>query len=57
MTNDVKIIIYDDYNSTVVMGGIIGTITTAIGKPTLRNGIKIIEIRKINGKQIYSRGA
>lgn len=53
MNNDVKIIIYDDYNSTVVMGGIIGTITTAIGKPTLRNGIKIIEIRKVNGTQVH----
>ena len=50
MNGETKIIIYDDYNSKVIIGGIIGTITTTIGNQSLRNGIKIIEIRIFNGK-------
>lgn len=38
-----EIIIYDDYNSNVVRGGIIGTLTTNCGISAMRNGIKIIE--------------
>ena len=39
-----RIIVYDDYNSKIYGGGLIGTITTNIGNPSPRNGFKLIEI-------------
>ena len=39
-------IAYDDYNSNVVRT--IGTIRQTCNNSALRNGVKIIEIRKIN---------
>lgn len=42
---DKIVIVYDDYNSRIKIGGIIGTITPHFGSSALRNGTKIIEIR------------
>lgn len=41
------VIIYDDYNSRLVMGGAIGTITPQSGTTAIRNGYKLIEIQEI----------
>ena len=45
--NKTTYIIYDDYNSVIKYGDIIGTITTHCGTSALRTGIKII-IKKIS---------
>ena len=40
-----KVIVYDDYNQYIPKNqSVIGTITTNIGSPTPRNGIKLIEV-------------
>ena len=39
-----KIILYDDYNRLIHMGGAIGTVVQNFGRMAWRNGWKIIEI-------------
>ena len=54
MRYEKQIILYDDYNSKIYVGGeIIGTITTNIGNSAPRHGFKIIELYEVfdSGKQ------
>ncbi len=46
--NKTTYIIYDDYNSVIKYGDIIGTITPNCGASALRNGIKIIIKKRLS---------
>lgn len=39
-----KVIIYDDYNSRIIKGGVVGTLTPQFGNHSARNGTKLIEV-------------
>lgn len=39
-----KIFPYDDYNGTIHLGGLIGTVRQTFGQDAFRNGWKIIEL-------------
>jgi DNA (cytosine-5)-methyltransferase 1 len=57
-SNDVGVVIYDDYNSTIRKDqDTIGTITTMVGRDSLGHSYKIIEnqlrIRKLTPKECY----
>ena len=57
-SNDVGVVVYDDYNSTIRKDqDTIGTLTTNIGNDAPRNGYKLIEnqlrIRKLTPKECY----
>lgn len=53
---NVLVVIYDDYNNQIKSDqNAIGTLTTNIGSPTRRNGIKLIEYMNMGGQIKWKR--